>query len=67
MGTLRTGTFIRGLMSKQSKRDLIVAVAICSMFLGAFILPTTWLGFVLIGGGGLVALVLLLIVALEKQ
>lgn len=53
-------------MSKQPKRDLIVAVAIGSMFLGAFILPSTWLGFVLIGGGGLVALAFLLIVALER-
>lgn len=54
-------------MNQQSKRDVIAAIAIACMFLGAFILPITWLGFVLIGGGALGMLVLLLMVSLERQ
>lgn len=54
-------------MSQRSKRDAIAAIAIGAMFLGSFILPATWFGFVLVGGGGLAMLVLLLIVISEKR
>ena len=53
-------------MNQQSKRDVIAAVSVGTMFLGAFILPTTWFGFVLIGGGGAAMLVLFLMEFLKK-
>ncbi len=54
-------------MNQQSKHDVIAAVSIGAMFLGAFILPATWFGFVLIGGGISAMLILFLMVFLEKQ
>lgn len=54
-------------MNKQSKRDVIAAVSLGAMFVGAFMLPATWFGFVLIGAGGLAMLVLFLMVIVEKQ
>ena len=54
-------------MKQQLKRDLIAAIALGAMFLGAFILPTTWFGFVLIGGGGLAVSALFLMIVFDKR
>ena len=43
-------------MKQQLKRDLIAAIAIGAMVLGAAILPATWFGFALIGASGLTKL-----------
>jgi len=53
-------------MSRQSRRDLIAAVSIGLMFLGAFILPLSLLGLILIGGGGAVVLLLILMAVREQ-
>lgn len=47
-------------MHHQSKLDLIAGGAILTMFIGAFILPLSALGFVLIGAGAIVMLFLFL-------
>jgi hypothetical protein len=47
-------------MDNQSRRDLLVGGAIVVMFLGAFILPFSALGLLLIGGGALLILTLIL-------
>ena len=47
-------------MDSQSKRDLTAGTAILLMFLGAFILPFSALGLLLIGGGALLILTLIL-------
>jgi hypothetical protein len=54
-------------MSQQSKRDLIAAVSIGLMFVGAFILPITALGLALIGAGGIAMLLLILIAVRNDQ
>lgn len=47
-------------MNNQSKLDLIAGGAILTMFIGAFILPLSAFGFVLIGAGAIAMLVLFL-------
>ena len=54
-------------MNKQSKLDLIAGGAILAMFLGAFILSLSPLGFVLIAGGAIVMLILFLITFRKEQ
>jgi hypothetical protein len=50
-------------MAEQPKNlrlhDLLAAVSLAIMFAGAFILPITPIGFILIGGGGLAMAVLI--------
>ena len=52
----------RPIVQQQEKLDLVAGISILLMFIGAFILPTTALGFLLIGGGA-VAMVILFVVA----
>lgn len=54
-------------MDGQSKRDVTAAVLIGLMFLGAFVLPSTGFGFVLIGLGGAGMLVMLMLAALDRS
>lgn len=54
-------------MNKQSTLDLIAGAAIVTMFLGAFILSLSALGFVLIAAGAIIMLVLFLVLVREEQ
>lgn len=54
-------------MKNQARLDLIAAGAILVMFLGAFILSLSPLGFVLIAAGGIVMLVLFLMLLRKEQ
>jgi hypothetical protein len=49
-------------MNTQSRRDLIAAISIILMFAGAFMLPVTSLGFVLVGAGAVTVVGLFVIV-----
>lgn len=53
-------------MTRESKRDLAAAGAILTMFLGAFILPVSPFGLLLIAGGAM-AMLLLMLNALRKD
>jgi len=55
-----------GFMDRGSKRDLAAAGSILTMFLGAFILPVSPVGLLLIFSGALVML-LLMLNALRKE
>lgn len=54
-------------MNRQFKLDLIAGGAILVMFLGAFILSLSSLGFILITAGGIVMLVLFLMLLRKDQ
>lgn len=54
-------------MNNQSKLDLIAGGAILTMFIGAFILSFTALGFVLIAGGAIVMLFLFLMLFRKER
>jgi hypothetical protein len=54
-------------MGRQAKQDVAVAVFTGLMFLGAFVLPTTGLGFVLIGAGGAGMVVMLALALIERR
>jgi uncharacterized protein HemY len=54
-------------MDSQSKQDLVAGAAVLLMFLGAFMLPSSSTGLVLIGAGTLVVLFLLLKVLREDR
>jgi len=54
-------------MQHQSKLDLIAGGAILIMFIGAFILSLSPLGFVLIAAGAIVMLFLLLTLFRKEQ
>jgi hypothetical protein len=54
-------------VERQTKRDIGAAASIALMFLGAFILPTTALGFVLIGVGALTVAVLIVLQLISRH
>jgi hypothetical protein len=54
-------------MSQQSKRDLIAAGSIAVMFAGAFIMPRSWGGLVLVALGAVVMLLAILMSVRESQ
>lgn len=46
-------------MSSQPRHDLIAAISILAMFVGAFLLPITWLGLALVSAGAAAILFLM--------
>ena len=54
-------------MRTQSKRDMVAAASIAVMSLGAFALPSSWLGLISLVAGLISMLVLILIVIRDKQ
>jgi hypothetical protein len=54
-------------MRRPKARDLTAGICIGLMFLGAFILPTTAWGFVLIGGGGLGIIALMVVTLFDRD
>lgn len=54
-------------MQQQAKLDIMAGISILLMFIGAFILPATALGFLLIGGGGAAMVILFVVTALGRR
>ena len=54
-------------MQQQAKLDIVAGISILLMFIGAFILPATALGFLLIGGGAAAMMILFVAAALGRR
>ena len=57
----------RPIVQQQAKLDIMAGISILLMFIGAFILPATALGFLLIGGGGAAMVILFVVTALGRR